>query len=69
MASQTPASLGPLHLQSNHPHVATSPPSVLHVLPLAETLIAAFFFFNLPNSYFSSDPQLRCELLQEALPD
>ena len=68
MASQTPASLGPLHLQSNHPHVATPPPSVLHVLPLAETLIAAFFF-NLPNSHFSSDPQLRCELLQEALPD
>ena len=50
----------------SHCHLASlSPPCAA---PLSETLIAAFFF-KLPNSYFSSDPQLRCELLQEALPD
>ena len=47
-ASQTPASLVPLHLQSNHSHIAISlsPPCAA---PLSETLIAAFFFLPCPT--------------------
>ena len=48
MASQTPASLVPLHLQSNHSHIAISPFSPPCAAPLSKTLIAAFFFFLKP---------------------